>query len=83
MTTTEINAIAMKTAEILKTSIMNDPKMLDYIFPAEFLDVDEAARYMRIKKATLYGKIDEIPHRKQGKRLVFSKRELAKYVMTC
>lgn len=80
MTSMEMDAIARKTAEYLATRIMEDPKMLDYIFPAEFLDVDEAARYMRMKKNTLYQKIDEIPHRKQGKRLVFSKRELAQYV---
>ena len=61
---------------------MEDPVMLDYVFPTEYLDIDEAARYMKIPKTTLYNKIKSIPHRKQGKRLIFSKRALAHFIAT-
>lgn len=82
MTSMEINEIALKTAEYLKRSIMDDPEMLDYVFPTEYLDIDEASKYTKIAKSTLYSKIKDIPHRKHGKRLVFSKRALAKFIAT-
>jgi len=78
----EINAVALKTAEYLKKAIMEDPVMLDYVFPTEYLDIDEASRYTKVAKSTLYKNIKSIPHRKHGKRLIFSKRALAHFIAT-
>lgn len=43
-----------------------------------FLDVDQAAQFLGIAKATLYGKCSKllIPHFKKGKKLYFNKPEL-------
>lgn len=47
-----------------------------------FLDVDQAATFLGIAKATLYGKCSNllIPHFKQGKKLYFHQSELIEYL---
>lgn len=49
-----------------------------------FLGVDEAASFLGIAKATLYGKCSKklVPHFKQGKKLYFGQSELAKYLQS-
>lgn len=49
-----------------------------------FLGVDEAASFLGIAKATLYGKCSKllVPHFKQGKKLYFRQSELAKYLQS-
>lgn len=43
-----------------------------------YLTVDEAAAYLRLKPATIYGMVHErrLTHRKHGGRLVFEKADL-------
>ncbi|MCK5370342.1 MAG: helix-turn-helix domain-containing protein [Cyclobacteriaceae bacterium] len=47
-----------------------------------FLDVDQAATFLGIAKATLYGKCSKliIPHFKKGKKLYFHQSELMEYL---
>jgi len=47
-----------------------------------FLNVDQAASFLGIAKATLYGKCTNllIPHFKQGKKLYFHQSELIEYL---
>ena len=47
-----------------------------------FLGADEAASFLGIAKATLYGKCSKllVPHFKQGKKLNFRQSELSKYL---
>ena len=47
-----------------------------------FLDVEEAASFLGIAKATLYGKCSSllIPHFKKGKKLYFNRSELVEYL---
>ena len=49
-----------------------------------FLGVEEAATFLGIAKATLYGKCSKllVPHFKQGKKLYFRQSELAKYLQS-
>lgn len=44
----------------------------------DFLTVEEAAAYLRVSRATLYGWVHErrIPFRKHGSRLIFSEIDL-------
>jgi excisionase family DNA binding protein len=48
----------------------------------EFLDVNEACKFLGIAKSTLYTKCSKqiIPHFKQGKKLYFHKDELAAWL---
>ena len=43
----------------------------------EWLTLDEAARYVRRSKWTLYHKIDRLPHEKRDGRLMFTKAGLS------
>jgi predicted DNA-binding transcriptional regulator AlpA len=47
-----------------------------------FLDVNQAAAFIGIAKATLYGKCSEklIPHFKKGKKLYFDQQELIEWL---
>ena len=49
-----------------------------------FLGVGEAASFLGIAKATLYGKCSKllVPHFKQGKKLYFRQSELTKYLQS-
>lgn len=49
-----------------------------------FLGVEEAASFLGIAKATLYGKCSKllIPHFKQGKKLYFRQSELTTYLQS-
>jgi predicted DNA-binding transcriptional regulator AlpA len=49
-----------------------------------FLDVDQAAAFIGIAKATLYGKCSEklIPYFKKGKKLYFDQQELIEWLKT-
>lgn len=51
------------------------------VWPDTFMDIVEASKYICVPVSTIYSKIDEIPHKKVGKRLIFSQRELRKYIM--
>ncbi|MEM8967729.1 MAG: helix-turn-helix domain-containing protein [Bacteroidota bacterium] len=44
------------------------------------LGVEEAASYLKVSPSTIYKKIDDIPHRKVGKRLYFTEEGLNQYL---
>jgi len=48
----------------------------------DFLDVNQAAAFIGIAKATLYGKCSDqlIPHFKKGKKLYFDQQELIEWL---
>lgn len=49
---------------------------------SELLTVDQAAEFLHLKKATIYGKVSkgELPVMKRSKRLYFLKDDLIKYL---
>ncbi len=44
------------------------------------LNIEQASSFLGIAKNTIYGKINEIPHSKKGKMLVFFEDELLQYL---
>jgi excisionase family DNA binding protein len=50
--------------------------------PEKLLTIDEAAKFLHLKKATVYSKVSkgELPYMKRSKRLYFSRTELLKYL---
>ena len=64
-------------AEALQHNTNNEKKRFDV-----FLDVSQAAAFLGIAKATLYGKCSDklIPHFKKGKKLYFDQKELIKWL---
>lgn len=48
--------------------------------PERYMNVREAAAYLSMPVSTLYKKVDEIPHVKKGRRLVFAESALREYV---
>lgn len=45
-----------------------------------YMSAQEAAEYMRLSVHTLYHRLDEVPHRKQGRKLLFRQSDLQKYM---
>ena len=80
MTDYELNKNARLTAKYIVEAMKEDDKLLDLIFPPKYLNIEEAAAMLRVPIGTLYQKVDEIPHTKVGKRLIFSERALVRYV---
>lgn len=50
------------------------------VFPDRYMNVNEAAEFLRLQPSTLYKKLDEVPHTKTGGTLRFSERALRKYI---
>jgi excisionase family DNA binding protein len=50
----------------------------------ELLTIDEAAKLIKLSKATIYGLVHKksIPHCKKGKRLYFQKSELLEWIQS-
>lgn len=80
MTDYELKKQAKLTAMYLVEAIKADSELMDVMFPPKYLDIEEAADFLKMPVGTLYHKIDEIPHTKIGKRLMFSDRALVRYV---
>ena len=59
-------------------STINPPPEVD-----TFLNIEEACKYLRMAKQTMYQftSTNTIPHFKKGKRLLFSKLALTKWIM--
>lgn len=67
-----LEQVAQRVAELLRDRIAGD----------EWLDVDEAARYLRCPKSRIYALTSarEIPHHHDGSRLLFRRSELDTWV---
>ena len=80
MTDYELDKLAKRIAGELVQKVEGNNELLDILFPPRCMDIQEAADFLRIPKATLYSKVSEIPHCRVGRRLVFSDRELIRYI---
>lgn len=80
MTDYEIDKIAKRQAIYLAGRLKEDEELLDLMYPPRYLNIEEAADFVRIPLGTLRHKLDEIPHTKVGKRLVFTDRALTRYM---
>ena len=80
MTEHEMRKIAKMQSEYLVEALKQDESLLDLMFPPKFMGIEEASLFTGIPVNTLYAKIDEIPHQKVGKRLIFSDRGLTKWI---
>ncbi len=80
MTNYEMQKIAKMQAEYLVSALKEDNDLLDLMFPPKCMGIEEAAAFTSIPVGTIYSKIDEIPHTKVGKRLVFTDRGLMRWM---
>ena len=80
MTNYELDTLAQLQAKYFVDAIKNDSELQDLLFPPRYLDVNEAADYLKVPLATLYSKVNCIPHSRVGRRLLFSERDLMRWV---
>lgn len=80
MTDYEMRKIAKYQNEYLVETLKKDDELLDLMYPPRYLDAHEAAELLRIPLSTLYQMVSELPHRKVGKKLVFSDRALTRWM---
>lgn len=80
MTDYELKKLAHLQAQYLAEALKTDEELADILFPPKMMGIDEAAEFVGIPKDTLYKKINEIPHEKVGKRLIFTDRGLTRWV---
>lgn len=80
MTDYEMRKLAKLQAEFLAEKLKEDSELLDLMFPPRCMNIEEASEYTRIPVGTIYQKINEIPHEKVGKRLVFTDRGLMRWM---
>lgn len=76
MTNYELNKLASAIASEIVRKVKEDETLLDAVFPPRCMNIQEAADYARVPINTLYGKANEIPHMKAGRRLIFTDRGL-------
>ena len=80
MTEYEMRKIAKMQATFMVEALKADDELMDLVYPPRLMDIKEAAEYLRIPVNTLYQKVNEIPHEKIGKRLIFSDRGLVRWM---
>jgi excisionase family DNA binding protein len=80
MTEYEMQKIAKMQASFLVEALKKDDELLDLMFPPKYMNIQEAAAYMRTTVGTIYQKTNEIPHTKVGRSLIFSERALSRYM---
>lgn len=80
MTDYEMRKIAKLQAEYLAAALKEDSELLDLMFPPRCMNIEEASAFLCIPVGTLYKKMNEIPHEKCGKRIVFTDRGLMRWL---
>ena len=80
MTNYELRKMSLQMAKDFAEILKTDEELADILFPPKMMGIDEAAEFVGIPKDTLYKKINEIPHEKVGKRLIFTDRGLTRWV---
>ena len=80
MTNYELDKLAKGVAKYLAAEMMNNKEIIDVVFPPKIMDIREAAAFLKIPVSTLYQKANSIPHTKVGKRLIFSDRNLMRWL---
>ena len=75
--------MAKMQVELMLTAIKSDDELLDLVYPPRMMNIEEASEFLRIPIGTIYKKVDEIPHEKVGKRLIFSDRGLVRWLKRC
>lgn len=81
MTDYECRKVARYQAECMAEILKTDEELADIMFPPRLLGVEDAAAYIGWPVQSLYKRVSEIPHSRQGKRLVFSERSLYRWMM--
>ena len=80
MTDYECRKIAKMQAEYLALALKEDNELLDLMFPPKCMNIEEASAFLSIPVGTLYKKMNEIPHEKCGKRIIFTDRGLMRWL---
>ena len=64
----------------LEGAVVSVQEILAYVDRDRYLDKREAAAYTSLSTRTLEGRLDEIPHFRVGKKILFKKSELDHWV---
>ena len=66
----------------LKGAVVSVQEILAYVDRDRYLDKRQASDYIGLSTRTLEGRLDEIPHFRVGKKIVFKKSELDHWMET-
>lgn len=80
MTNFELERLAELVSKNIIQAVKQDGELLDLVCPPRLMDSMEAAEFLKIPVNTLYQLSGEIPHCKVGKRLIFSDRDLTRWI---
>lgn len=71
-----------KKLDVIEKLLLENGKQQTQNQPEDLLTVQQAAKFLTLSKPTIYSKCsrNELPYMKRGKRLYFSKTELAEYL---
>jgi len=68
--------------ERIEESLIRVREVLAYLETDRYLDLKEAARYLPLSERTIRQHLDEIPHFRYGKKIIFKKSELDRFMET-
>jgi hypothetical protein len=80
MTNDELQRLSRMLAGDLMEAFKNDNEIIDVVFPPKFMNIEQAALFTGLPISTIYSKVKEIPHSKCGRRLIFSDRDLTRWI---
>jgi hypothetical protein len=80
MTRSEAKMIAEELHKIIRKDVKKTLSEIVAIEAEEYLDTKQAAAFLGWKVQTLYNRIEDIPHSKNGKKLIFTKSSLSQFL---
>ena len=68
--------------EQIEQSTVSVREVLAYLETDRFMDLKEAAEYLPLSERTIRQHLNEIPHFRYGKKIIFKKSELDRFMET-
>jgi len=66
--------------ERIEQSLISVREVLGYLDTDRYLDLKEAAKYLPLSERTIRQNLNEIPHFRYGKKIIFKKSELDQWM---
>ncbi len=77
-----LDEVQMSKQEHILDGVVSVSEVLNFIQSDRYLDLKEATKYLPLCEKTIRGHLDEIPHFRYGKKIIFKKSELDRFMET-
>jgi len=77
-----VKELTVAEKEQIEQSLISVSEVLAYLETDRYLDLKEAAQYLPLSYRTIWGHLNGIPHFRCGKKIIFRRSELDRWMET-